>query len=190
MASMKAWITENIEFLNDVVPMLSQHAKTRAVLNLLYRYRAVPPQHVLNLVDDLCVYPPNTYAPAPALPGWVYLRTPKRPATPPPVSERVVHAPKDGIAWNRIVASSVPSEDVAPKDAPEDDEEEFDEVEDAIRRFKDAIRREEAFDTETFNNDLLLELLEDVRMVASRHNCCNGVHSASFGWALGDLVGA
>ena len=64
-------------------------------------------------------------------------------------------------------------------------EEEVEEVWGPSQAYQDAV-----FDDETYNNELLLEVLEGVREVALRHDACHGVHSQAFVDALGNCVGA
>jgi hypothetical protein len=179
-----AWIDENRGFVEEVVPVLSRFAPVPSVLNLLYRYRRQAPLRLLPLYEDEY----QDWERSEERPGWVYLKKSER--APTPLPEKPVRPRASvGMAWNRVVAL-----DAA---LPEDAMEEVEEVEEApdeellkALRIKDMLMREDAFDTETYNNELLLEVLEDVKEISTRHNCCYGVHSNAFMYALGDLVGA
>jgi len=179
------WIDENRAFVEEAVDVLAQFAPVPSVINLLYRYRGQAPVRLLNLFYD--EYNNVWREPSEERPGWVYLKKSERAPTPPPAEPERPKATA-GMAWNRVVAMEAVPEDAVPEEtAPQ---EELDENAVKVRWIKDMLAREEAFETETHNNELLLDVLEVVQEIATRHNCCYGVHSNAFMYALGDLVGA
>lgn len=179
------WIDENRAFVEEAVDVLSQFAPVPSVINLLYRYRGQVPVRLLPLFYD----EDSTWRweRSEERPGWLYLKKSERAPTPPP-AEPVRPKATAGTAWNRVVAMEAVPEEAVPEEASP--QEELDE--DAVKALwiKNMLAREDAFETETYNNELLLDLLEDLKEIATRHNCCYGVHSNAFMYALGNLVGA
>lgn len=166
------WIDENRAFVDDAVEVLGQHASVPACIHLLYRFRWLPPLSMPDVVfeDQPCEEV-----------------VPERAPTPPPAEPLRPKAPA-GTAWNKVLAmeaSPAPAPAPAPAPVQTVDEEVL-----QARHLKDLLEREDAFDAETHNNELLLDLLEEIRAISLRHNCCYGVQTNAFLYALGNLVGA
>jgi hypothetical protein len=182
MAITKMWINENREFLEEAVLVLAPYMSVTSALGLLYRYRGVAPLRVLD---------PPVVSEETDRSGWVYLREPVRLPTPPPSAAPVRPKATQGMAWNKVVTMN--TDVVEKEEEAEVEEAEVEEVTDemmAALELKDYFARIEAFDAETHNNKLLLEVVWKVREIAMRHTCCYGVQSVSFQFELGDLVGA
>lgn len=164
------WIDENRAFLDEVVEVLAPFATVPSVVQLLYRYRGYPPQRFLPMVEDEDVLPPAEES-----------------VTTPLLAEPVHPKAVAGMSWNKVASMEAVPEPPKPEETvPEEPDEETLKA----RLMKDTLAREKAFEDETHNNELLLEVLEEIKEIATRHNCCYGIHSNSFLYALGDLVGA
>jgi hypothetical protein len=204
------WINENRGFLEEALSVLGRYANVPRAIHLLFQYRA--PVAALDRfhetyvdIDEEEIFEPAgvksiLQTPSEDHHGWVHLR--RRPAnvpTPAPVVEAPVERPRavPGMAWNKVVAlsPSIPSTPVvAPKEsnAPSETHPEDGEPEDELE-LDDTdvlVSIDDTFENETHNNDLLLDVLDAVRDIAVRYQCCEGVHSTSFVNALSELVGA
>jgi hypothetical protein len=190
------WIDENRAFLEEAMSVLGRYAPVPASVELLFRYRGLAPQSrmdpVVEVVDEEDVVvdsghkATHAYVEKSVRPGYLVLRTAPKPVAPAPAPQIPVEAmvPSSGMAWNKIVKKNL-QEQAQEK---HEEEEVVEMVEVVWTPTQD--QRNDAFDTETHNNEWLLGVLTDVRDVAHRHNCCYGVHSVAFQYALGELVGA
>jgi hypothetical protein len=188
------WIDENRVCVEEAVSVLDEYMSVPSAVRLLYRHRT-PVAQTGPLVEDVeedveatpGVRAHHAYmVPSVQRPGWQVLRGSPPPAPAPaqtslvqvlPEPQRVVR----GMAWNKVVQL----EAVAVEAVAVAVEEEVEEVWGPSQAYQDAV-----FDDETYNNELLLEVLEEVREVARRHDACHGVHSQAFVDALGNCVGA
>ena len=189
------WIDENRVCVEEAVSVLDEYMSVPSAVRLLYRHRT-PVAQTGPLVEDVeedVDATPGVRAhhahmvPSVQRPGWQVLRGSPPPApAPAQVQVQVLPEPQRavrGMAWNKVVQlEAVAVEAVAVAVAVE---EEVEEVWGPSQAYQDAV-----FDDETYNNELLLEVLEEVREVAHRHDACHGVHSQAFVDALGNCVGA
>lgn len=189
------WIDENRVCVEEAVSVLDAYMSVPSAVRLLYRHRT-PVAQTGPLVEDVeedVDATPGVRAhhahmvPSVQRPGWQVLRGSPPPApAPAQVQVQVLPEPQRavrGMAWNKVVQlEAVAVEAVAVAVAVE---EEVEEVWGPSQAYQDAV-----FDDETYNNELLLEVLEGVRDVALRHDACHGVHSQAFVDALGNCVGA
>ena len=188
------WIDENRVCVEEAVAVLDEYMSVPSAVRLLYRHRT-PVAQTGPLVEDVeedVDATPGVRAhhahmvPSVQRPGWQVLRATAPPVPAPAQTSLVQVLPEPqravrGMAWSKVVqleTSPVPETLVEEQD-------EQDEVWIAPQAYQDAV-----FDDETYNNELLLEVLEGVRDVALRHDACHGVHSQAFVDALGNCVGA
>ena len=187
------WIDENRVCVEEAVSVLDAYMSVPSAVRLLYRHRT-PVAQTGPLVEDVeedveatpGVRAHHAYmVPSVQRPGWQVLRGSPPPApAPAQVQVQVLPEPQRavrGMAWNKVVQL----EAVAVEAVAVAVEEEVEEVWGPSQAYQDAV-----FDDETYNNELLLEVLEGVRDVALRHDACHGVHSQAFVDALGNCVGA
>lgn len=186
------WIDANRVCVEEAVEVLDAYVSVPAAVRLLYRHRA-PVAQTGPLVEDVeedVEATPGVRAhhahmvPSVQRPGWQVLRATAPPVPAPAQTAPVLPEPPRalrGTAWSKVVqleTSSVP-------ETPVEEVVEEEVVWVVPQAYQDAV-----FDDETYNNELLLEVLEEVREVARRHDACHGVHSQAFVAALGDCVGA
>lgn len=193
MKSLKvvAWIDENRAFLEEAVDVLAPFISVPSAVNLLYRYREQPPPTVLpRPLDDDEDDGTERWERSEERHGWVYLQKPERATTPLSVAPVRPNATA-GMAWNRVVAlGEVPEEEVEAV-VPEEETDFPDDMDDEALKailIKDMLEQERAFECETRTNELLLDVLADLKEIAERHNCCYGVHSSSFVYTLEELL--
>ena len=186
------WIDENRVCVEEAVSVLDAYMSVPSAVRLLYRHRT-PVAQTGPLVEDVeedVDATPGVRAhhahmvPSVQRPGWQVLRGSPPPApAPAQVQVQVLPEPQRavrGMAWSKVVQL----EAVAVEAVAVEEQDEQDEVWIAPQAYQDAV-----FDDETYNNELLLEVLEGVREVARRHDACHGVHSQAFVDALGNCVG-
>ena len=188
------WIDENRVCVEEAVSVLDEYMSVPSAVRLLYRHRT-PVAQTGPLVEDVeedVDATPGVRAhhahmvPSVQRPGWQVLRGSPPPAPAPAQTSLVQVLPEPqravrGMAWSKVVQL----ETLPVPETLVEEQKEQDEVWIAPQAYQDAV-----FDDETYNNELLLEVLEGVRDVALRHDACHGVHSQAFVDALGNCVGA
>lgn len=194
------WLRNNASFIVDALEILEPYAPLNMAASLLYRYRSVAPapcrvpqdDDVLSIVNERWEHVPNR-------PGWVNIRkrgntnvTRSEDTSPNEPLQPALHPETLGASWNNVAVGN----GIQQKRNEVDDDVEAIENEDESEELYESyipstpLTVGSTYDEdELYNNDLLMQLTENLRAVAFRHNCCYGVHAPNFMVELGNLVG-